>query len=49
MNQELDLLSQLLQALFSLTLGDRRGEGGGLSRRLLLDAVDLVVLERDQR
>jgi hypothetical protein len=24
--QELDLLSQLLQALFSLTLGDRRGE-----------------------
>jgi hypothetical protein len=43
--EELDLLPELLQALFSLTLGHRRVEGGGLSGKLFLDAVDLVALK----
>ena len=43
--QELGLLSELLQAPFSLTLGHRRVEGGGLSGKLFLDAVDLVALK----
>jgi hypothetical protein len=48
--QELELLvRKLRQALLSLALCHRGVDRGRLARLLLLDVVDLVALERDQR
>jgi hypothetical protein len=48
--EELELLvGQLLEALLAPLLGHRRVDRGRVARLLLVDVLDLVALERDQR